>query len=293
MNAMTHDNAHSSNIDTLFERSLKDIGIPPCPAILERITSEMNRDEPDYNRLTQIIMADVGLSASLVKTANSPYFGTRRLVRSVGEALMILGLNISQRAIAGIILRQTFPHTPSLVRFWDASARIARLAGWVAQRVAIRGLSAEDAYTYGLFRDCGIPVLLNHFPDYEHTLTQANLERQLSFTALEEQSLPTNHAMVGCILAQSWWLPEEMCLAIRNHHDLAMLESAESQLPMLSRRLVASAQLAEHLLQHLLGLSKTEEWPKLGAACLRLLNLEESDLEALYEEARPIAEATE
>lgn len=293
MKTTSPDSTSHQGIDTLLEQSLLDIGIPPCPAILDRITAEMRKDEPDYNRLASIIMADVGLSASLVKTANSPYFGVRRLVRSVNEALMILGLNISQRAIAGIILRQTFPDSPSLVRFWDASARIARLAGWVAQRVDIRGLTSEDAYTFGLFRDCGIPVLLSRFPEYEQTLTKANQELQLPFTAIEEAGLPTNHAMVGCVLAQSWWLPEEICQAIRNHHDLNILESAESQLPMQSRRLIAAAQLAEHLLQHLLGLSLTQEWSKLGNACLRLLNIEEAELEALYNEARPIAEESE
>jgi HD-like signal output (HDOD) protein len=290
---LTNSSQPDQAVGTLFEQTLKDIGIPPCPAILERIMNEIRKDEPDYNRLTQIIKSDVGLSAGLIKTANSPYFGSRRLVRSVNEALMILGLKISQRAIAGIILHNTFPHTPSMVRFWDASARIARLSGWLAGRLGCPGLMAEDAYTFGLFRDCGIPVLLSRFPDYERTLTQANQEPQLSFTAVEEKILPTNHAMVGCILAQSWWLPEEICLAIRNHHDRIMLESVESQLPMLSRRLIAVAQLAEHLLQHLLGLSQTQEWQKLSSPCLRLLNVDETDLEDLYTEAKAVAEETE
>lgn len=294
MSQIPAEGSHApEEIDKLFEKSLKDIGIPPCPEILDRIMAEARKDEPDYKRLSQIISSDVGLSAGLLKTANSPYFGSRRHVRSINEALLILGLNVSQRAIAGIILRNTFPGMPSLVRFWDASARTARLSGWLAQGLDIRGLNAEDAYTFGLFRDSGIPVLLTRFPNYEQTLVRANSETQLSFTAVEEQDLPTNHAMVGCLLAQSWWLPEELCLAIRNHHDLSNLESAESKLPILSRRLIAVAQLAEHLLQHLVGLSMTQEWPKLGTACLRLLNLEEDDLEALYNEARPVAETSE
>lgn len=88
---------------------------------------------------------------------------------------------------------------------------------------------------------------------------------------MEETELPTNHAMIGCILAQSWWLPEKICFAIRNHHDLhhdlAALQSANFNLPMLSRRLIATGQLAEHIVQQQLGLSLTQEWTKLGAAC--------------------------
>ena len=99
--------------------------------------------------------------------------------------------------------------------------------------------------------------------------------------------------MVGCILAQSWWLPEEICLAIRNHHDLDAIESAHSVLPMLSRRLIATAQFAEHIVQKQLGLSMTQEWPKLGAACLQILDIGEAQLESLYADAAPVAAAAE
>lgn len=282
-----------TDVDMLFERSLLDVGIPPCPDMLTRFMAEACKDEPDFKRLEIIISADVGISASLIKTANAPYFGVRQRVRSVNEALTVLGLNVSSRAIAGIILRNSFPNVPNLERFWDASARIARLSGWLAQQLELRGFHAEDAYTFGLFRDCGIPVLLKRFPDYKETLDAANGEQQQSFTAIEEAALPTNHTMVGCLLAQSWWLPEEICLAIRNHHDLAALKSAESQLPLLSRRLIAAAQFSEHIVQRQLGLSITHEWPKLGEACLELLGVGEDELERLYAEAEPVAAASE
>jgi HD-like signal output (HDOD) protein len=254
---------------------------------------EARKDEPDFNRLASIIGTDVGLSAGLIKTANSPFFGMRQRVRSANEALTVLGLKAASRAVAGIVLRNSFPNVPNLERFWDASARIARLSGWLAQQLRIRGLLAEDAYTYGLFRDCGIPVLLRRFPDYEKVLAAANADATRSFTEVEEAEIPTNHAMVGCILAQSWWLPEEICLAIRNQHDLAMLESAGSDLPMLSRRLIATTQFAEHIVQRQLGLSLTQEWTKLGAACLQILDIGEGRLEELYAEAAPVAAADE
>jgi HD-like signal output (HDOD) protein len=282
-----------SKVDNLLERSIHDLGIPPCPVVLDRFMAEARKDEPDYKRLAGIIGTDVSLSAGLIKTANAPFYGIRQRVRSVNEAITVLGLMPSSRAVAGIILRKSFPHTHSLERFWDASARIARLSGWLAQYSEIYGLSAEDAYTFGLFRDCGIPVLLGRFPQYEKLLMAANLDAEHSFVEVEESELPTNHAMVGCILAQSWWLPEEICLAIRNHHDRLALVSASSQLPMLSRRIIATAQLAEHIVQRQLGLSLTKEWTKLGAACLQLLNMNEAQLETLYDKAAPIVIAAE
>ena len=279
------------SVDALLESSLKDIGIPPRPTILDLISREMLQDEPDYKRLANIIGADVSLSASLIKTANSPFFGYRNRVRSVNEALMMLGLDVASRAIAGIILRKVFPNSLHLERFWDASARIARLSGWLAQHVGRNKLRPDDAYTFGLFRDCGIPVLLSRFPGYEKILTSANSETGRSFTVVENSQLPTNHAMVGCLLAQSWWLPEETCLAIRHHHELAIIETPSITPPLTSRYRIAIAQFAEHLMQRHTGLSHTQEWPKLGTACLRLLDVAEDDVDAILADAVPVMEA--
>jgi len=278
-------------VDALLEDSINDIGIPPRPAILNRISTEMLRPEPDYKRLATIIGADVGIAAGLIKTANSPFFGYRNRVRTVNEALMLLGLDVASRALAGIILRKVFPNTPHLERFWDASARIARLSGWLAQRMGNRKLRPDDAYTFGLFRDCGIPVLMKRFPDYDKLLGQANADTSRSFTAVEEAQLPTNHAMVGGLLAQSWWLPEEICLAIRHHHNAASIGTPAMSPPLTSRYRIAIAQLAESLLQRHTELSHTEEWPKLGAACLTLLEIAEDDLGDILAEAAPIIDA--
>jgi len=279
--------------DALLETSLKDIGIPPRPAILERISAEMLKEEPDFRRLATIISADVSLAAGLIKTANSPFFGSRGRVRSVNEALITLGLEIASRALAGIILRKVFPASLHLERFWDASARIARLSGWLAQYLGNNKLRPEDAYTFGLFRDCGIPVLLMRFPGYGKVLAEANRDASLSFTAVEGAQLPTNHAMVGCLLAQSWWLPEETCLAIRHHHDAAVIGTPSFTPPLTSRYRIAISQLAEHLVQRHSGLSQTHEWPKLGAACLHLLDIAEPEVERVLADSIRVIEAEE
>ncbi|HPU80913.1 HDOD domain-containing protein [Accumulibacter sp.] len=46
-----------------------------------------------------------------------------------------------------------------------------------------------------------------------------------------QQDFWTDHAMVGCLLAQNWWLPEESCPAIRHHHDRSPIDFFDSGLP--------------------------------------------------------------
>jgi HD-like signal output (HDOD) protein len=275
---------NARGLDAEFLRALQDIDIPPRPTILERIRHEMGREQPNARTLGLQISADVGLAAGVVSIANSPYFGCHSRSRSIHEALLVLGLEATARAVAAISLRLAFPNTSHYERFWDASAQIAALSGWLAQTVRRPGLRADDAYTYGLFRDCGIVILLRHAPGYMKALERANCEAERSFTDVEEDILPFNHSVVGCLMAQNWWLAEEMCLAIRHHHDLAAIAGPESGVPAVGRSMIAVSQLAEHLLQRATGASRTSEWDKLGAGCLGVLGLDQADLADLYDE---------
>ncbi|NTV94660.1 MAG: HDOD domain-containing protein [Thiobacillus sp.] len=274
-------------LDRQLEASLREIGIPPRPRILEQIITEARAGEPDFKYLAELIQSDVALAAGLIKVANSPFFGYRQKTRNVRDALMMLGLKTAANAVAGLILRRIFPLPPQLERFWDASQRTAELSAWLARRQGIRyGVTAEDAYTFGLFRDCGIPVMMRRFNDYTSVLARANASDTHAFTAIEEAEVPTNHAVVGALMAQSWWLPEELCTAIRRHHDAALWHGDAGGGKGASRRQVALAQLAEKLHQDLTGLGLTREWDKLGQACLAELELAETDLPELLDAAR-------
>ncbi len=279
---MSQEASSDDSLDTLYVRSLLDIGIPPRPAILDLLAQELRLEMPDFRRIEQCVSRDVALAAGLVKTANSPFFGYRLRARNVLQALNMLGCRAASKALAGIALRNAFPNSPSMERFWDSSARIAEYSGLLCHLLgATPGVQADDAYTYGLFRDCGVPVLLRKFPGYRETLGRANADSQRRFTEVEEDDLPTNHAIVGCMLAQSWSLPEEICLAIRQHHDFLLLRSGADCLPAASRRLIALTQLAEHIHQQHSRRSHNHEWAKLGSACLALLQLEEGQVAGL------------
>lgn len=189
--------------------------------------------------------------------------------------MLVLGLKVVTRTIAGLALQKLFPYVPSLERFWDTSASTARASGWLAHRLKGRcSVRSSDAYTFALFRDCGIPVLLIPFPEYLSVLQQANLEETLCFTEVEDRLLSINHADVGADLAENWLLPDDICLAIRKHHEAYFLDEAyPAALPASARQLVAIAQLAELLIQQQSGQNLTKEWRKLGPACMSVLDI--------------------
>lgn len=278
-----HDGATDAKIESQMKIEIRDIGIPPRPTILARIEQEIAKDDPDFIQLARLLGADVGLSAGMVKIANSPFFAFGKRVPTVQEAMLVLGLNLVVRTVAGLALQQVFKHVPNMERFWDASAKTAEVAGNIARKLGgTLGIRPEDAHTFGLFRDCGIPMLMIPFPEYRQVLIEANHEASLPFTEIEDRAIGLNHALVGAQLAESWLLPAEICTAIEHHHNRNVLDGS-TEISERAKKMIALAQLAEHLFHEKTGLAQTSEWEKLGPLCLSTLDLTPEDIPSLLE----------
>jgi HD-like signal output (HDOD) protein len=282
------------DIEFRISKELRDIGIPPRPTILARIENEMRKDEPDFKLLADIISSDMGLAASVIKVANSAYFGVGRRVRSILEALLVLGLKLTVTTIAGISLQRAFPNVPNLDRFWEASSRMARVSGWLAQRLKKRvNFRSEDAYTFGLFRDCGMPVLMIPFPEYRDILKQAEADQERLFTAIEDELLAINHAIIGAEFTEDWMLPAEICEGIRYHHYAPAIDGdVATMIPENASRYIALTMVAQHLIQRTTDLFPDQEWEKLGAASLRALQITPEELATLETDAEEIVNAS-
>lgn len=67
----------------------KEIGIMQSSVL--RIIDELNREEPDYQHMAEIIEKDLGLTFKLLKAANSLFFGSRNRIHSIKQALVRMG----------------------------------------------------------------------------------------------------------------------------------------------------------------------------------------------------------
>jgi HD-like signal output (HDOD) protein len=259
------------NIDKALELAVLNLGIPPCPKILIDLTAEARKEEPNYHYIEKLISADVGLSAALIKTINSPFYGIRNKVSSVIQAVHLLGLAHLSLMVMGMALRNVLKMEGQveMERFWDGSGKVAIISSYIAGRLPYisyehmrRTIDKDEAYTFGLFQDCGIPIMLSQHAHYKDTLKRANSNSEQKFTDIEDLEFGQNHAKIGQVLAQSWGLPESMYQAIRCHHEHAALSNNTCQLSDQSKDYIALTLLAERAIQVITGLSQTSEWPK-------------------------------
>jgi HD-like signal output (HDOD) protein len=185
--------------------------------VLAEFMAESNRDEPDMRRLSHLVNKDVALAASVLKTVNSPLYGLARKARTVQDALTLLGLQEASRLIAGFLLRQAFAslNSPAMYEYWDASSHIALVAAYLARE--FDAARRDEAHTFALFRDCGVPAMLARYPEYEGMLAENRSASDRHRVASERLAFGYDHALVGATLAQTWHLPAEMWHAIRIH----------------------------------------------------------------------------
>lgn len=266
------------------EKLIASVSIPPRPSVVAAVMEEQRSADPNMGRIAQLIAADVGLSAAMIKTVNSPFYGLRQKVTDINRAVSMLGMKNVVSLVTSLSLRNAVP-TQGLDRFWDSAARTALLAAYLAKHLG--SVSKEDAHLFGLFHDAGIPLMMRRFEDYKETLKQANMEPARAFTDVEDDRHSTNHAAVGSLLATSWQLPEHMRHAIALHHDLGVYQSS---LPAESLNLIAVVHLAEHIESGHSRLASDAEWDKMGAATLAHLMLEDEQLEEIARDAREMLE---
>jgi len=262
---------------------MKDLAIPPRPAVVLMLQEELTKEAPDLAKIKRTISGDVGLAASILKTVNSVAFGLTRKIGSVPKAIDIIGLrNVSNIAVAIALRQQMTTGGPSLERFWDTSEKVAQLCSIIAKR--LRGIPPDEAYTYGLFHNCGIAVLMARFPDYRDILSEANQAEDQRFTSVEERAVGTNHAVVGYFLARSWSLSPTLCRAILLHHELDVY-SGEAQDDTACLNFVGIGHLAEHIHHHMTRTTEDIEWSKFDEAVLGHFGLDAEDFINLVDTA--------
>jgi HD-like signal output (HDOD) protein len=259
---------------------LQHIVIPPCPELLTRLQQAMALAEPDLNEVARIASSDVAMSATLLRCANGPLYGGGQPVQSIGQAMNRLGLSETASILTGFLaqnaIRVTSPH---LQGFWELASRRAAAMAFIAKRLP--GMSADLAYTYGLFCHVGMPVMMQSVKGYVGTMVEAKARIDRSFVATENANHQTDHAVVGALVARAWRLSPTLMAAIRLHHDLNALGDRFTEPEV--HTLVAAGLLADHLLRHQEGRPPESDWTAHGQKALDWLQVSADEL-ALWED---------
>ena len=190
------------------------------PVIYERLTSVINHPRSSIADITRIISEDQGLTARLLKLANSPMFGHFSKIDTIGKAATIIGTQQLQALALAVSVMEVFtgipPELVNMKSFWRHSIA----CGTVARGLATyrREANVERVFAAGILHDVGRLVMCCTIPEIViETVNASRNEKLLQFSA-EEDRLGFTHAAVGGGLLTKWRIPMSIAEPVACHH---------------------------------------------------------------------------
>ena len=237
------------------------INIPPQPSVLLEIDKLINKPNNQITAIGNLINKDVGLSAAIFKLVNSSFYKFPTPITSIPKAITLLGLNQVSNLIKGVLLRDSIGgNEVAYEKFWERSNDIALLCAIIAKKqISACNIAVEQAYMAGLFHECGVPILMQRFPEYCQAF-RLNHDSHWPDFHDEDKRYDTDYTVVGYLVTRHWNLPEFICQAVRFHHDRLNVEHA-------ALTLVSILQMARHLHMRMNHI-KDPEWHDIGGSIM-------------------------
>ena len=272
---------------TVDEKVLDDIGrgfsVPPQPKLLIEMRELITSKETDINKIADIIVKDVSVSAMILKTINSPVYGLARSISDIHKAARYIGVQGVLSLVTNTLIRKSFNQNDcsiALEEFWDNASNIANACVIIGKKVKYQ-LSSDKLFSIGLFHDCGIPVMSSKFSDYTDTYQHALQTPSETLTDIEESVYQVNHATIGYYVASSWRLPKDICQIILSHHDRHFLDIINHSS---NQFYFAVLKMAENIVHNHKYFRDSADWEYVKDSVFTLLDFDEDDLCDLMED---------
>ena len=189
--------------------------LPSAPKVVRQLMETFDQEEVDLMRAAALIESDPVLTAKLIKTANSAFFGLHRTVTNAREAMNMMGLIKVRALVIAAALGDGFHRLGgvNLGQFWRYSLNSANLSRYIALPIKI---DENTAFTSGLVHGIGELVMHVGMPE-----AMIDLDRSVGMLdhkrARAERGLfGYSYAEVGAALAREWRFPKKMIDAIEH-----------------------------------------------------------------------------
>ena len=203
----------------LLQRVKACTNLPSMPAIAMQVL-ELTRDtDVEIAKIAGLVSRDPAMSAKILKTVNSSFYGRAQRVGTISQAVVILGLQAVKTLVLGFSLvsnlsaskAKGFDHRA----YWKRSIYAATAARVCAAKAGVA--QQEEAFLAALLADIGMLVLdLTVGDEYGAVNVQAASHEDLA--AVEAADLGGTHAEVGGLIAEKWKLPPQLAGPIASHH---------------------------------------------------------------------------
>ena len=199
--------------------------LPSLSTVVSEFLELSRREYFSAKDFEAVLCKDQALVARLLKVANSALYGKSRSIRSIPEAVVMVGLDnmkkivfaVSTEGLTRLRLRN-YDYEPSR-GYWMHSTAVGLAARSLIQSIPQKPLFDEEAFVAGLLHDVG-KLIVDDYLDPEPGKRAVTLEE-------EAEAVGMNHVELAEYILKQWRLPETIVAAIRGHHPAGSLPAAD------------------------------------------------------------------
>lgn len=209
----------STNHRASLEEAIRRVTeLRPFPETASRLLSACQSEASSSQMIAEIVKHDPGVAARLLRIANSSMYGQAGRVRTIEQAIVLLGLRCVSDIAVAIAGQDLMNHGETSVAerriLWKHSLACAVVARTVA--AVATDVRPEEAFLAGIFHDIGKLLFYDIVPDdYSQAVADVSLDDLLES---ERTTFGMTHESVGACCARQWGLSSAVRSAIGFHH---------------------------------------------------------------------------
>lgn len=196
--------------------------LPSMPEIYTELMTAIDSDEANACEIGQIISQDLGMTAKILKLANSTIFGFKCAVSSPSQATTLLGMETTKALVLTAGIFQKFDGFSadgfSVNALFEHSLEVARFSSDIAKAEKLSTDAVQQIFTAGVLHDIGKLVLATSAPKLYQGAIQAAQDKNIPLWQAERDVFGACHASIGAHLLSLWGLPQSIIEVVAFHH---------------------------------------------------------------------------
>ncbi len=199
-----------------LKKVIKDLSTPPRNAM--KLMEVIRDPATESKEVEDLLRYEPGLTANLLRMANSAYFALPQRIGSVRQAIVTLGLKRVADLVMVSCLNSIMGVSVEGYGLEKGELRNHSIAVAVTSELLIKELNlprSDEIFTASLLHDVG-KLVLGHF--VKDAPTEAFYRGNEAFDEIEREVSGYDHGYVGAEVLKAWGFPEAMVNAVRFHH---------------------------------------------------------------------------
>ncbi|MBU1342783.1 MAG: HDOD domain-containing protein [Proteobacteria bacterium] len=216
-----------------IQKLIKDIkNLKPIPAVINQILEVVDKPNSSLAEIANIIQYDPAVTASILRTCNSAFFGLKNPAESIKDAVSMLGIDqileiVLMKSGAKVLSGKQIGYGLHEGAMWKYSVSSALIAKQIAVKLSME--NKNTIFTAALLKDIGKTVLDRFVMDSFEKISSLVVNENLTFREAEKKIIGVDHAELGGMIAKMWKFSPRMVKIIRHHHltDASMVKDKE------------------------------------------------------------------